>query len=601
MIKVRERADGHKAITASLFAGARGISQGISASGTSQSISHLLGADVKSSMLQGIIEEDERQSETLQGVYRDIYYHDHLSGAAVDLKASLPWSDFTLVGVEDERAEVFYENIERLNMKSLHVPASVDHMVTGAFIGMLVYNPALVDKGFTDIMPFDYSCCDILPVPLYSQDPVITLRIDEEMKRFANDESDDAKAAQRNMPPEMLQAMKDESAVDLDSLSTLYLPRTTMSTMQTGVSIYRRILPLWLLERVLYRGTMTEATRRQKSTLHITVGDENWVPTDDELANYLKTFQETEQDPISSYVATVAGVQTQDILPPASEWRWNDSVPSFNEFKLMALGVSTAFLQGDTSVTTQDMAISTFIEMVAAYRRFVTWKIYYGKLFPMIARLNDFYADDSPSKETSATREVRRLQNLQIQLNETRKLEFPKIQWHKTLRPEADREQLDMMQSLREFGVPIPLRHVMAVGGMDQDQVLKDLEGEKEFKDKVKKLKPPPANPEEGEEGEGGFGPGGFASLEDGPEPLPPPRETASLANVLTRPYREEDREFYATTKTGKRRWVYNQRAAHRKADERVIASLSRLSDRGHFAAMLRKARMTGLQRDGVW
>lgn len=598
MIKVRQRADGHKAITASLYAGARGISQGVSGSGTSQSVSHLLGADVKASMLQGIIEDDERQSETLQAVYRDIYYHDHLSGAAVDLKASLPWSDMSLVGMDDDKTEVFHDNIERLNMRELHLPLSVDNMVTGAFVGMLVYNKAVTERGFADIMPFDYSCCELMQVPMYSQDPIVTLRIDDELKRFAASESDDAVAVQHSMPPEMLDAIRNEPSVDLDSLSTVYIPRTTMSTMQTGVSLYRRILPLWLLERVLYRGTMTEATRRQKSTLHITVGDENWVPTDEELSDYMRTFQETEQDPISSYVATVAGVQTQEILPPASDWRWTDSVPTMNELKLMALGASTAFLQGDTSVTTQDMAISTFIEMVAAYRRFITWKLYYRKLFPMIARLNEFYEDDKgSSRETSAARDVRRLQNLQIQLNETRQLAFPKIQWHKSLRPEADREQLDMLQTLREFGVPVPIRTVAAIGGMDMDQLLKDMEGEKELKARIKSLKPPP-DPED--DGDGGFGGGrGFAALDDGAVP-PPPRETARLSNIVTRPYSESDMEISGTTRTGRRKWLYNQSRAGKLADERVAASLRRLSDGNHLLRMLRKARSAGMHR-GTW
>ena len=176
-LKIKTRLDGHKAVTASAYGGGAfgGISQGVSASGTSQSVSRLLGADVKASMLSGIIDEDERGGErSVQAVYRDIYYHDHLAGAAVDLKASLPWSDFTLVGMDDDKTEAYYENIERLNTRSLHFSMSVDHMVTGAFVGLLVYDERVAENGFADIMPFDYGDCELLQVPLYSRSTSVT-------------------------------------------------------------------------------------------------------------------------------------------------------------------------------------------------------------------------------------------------------------------------------------------------------------------------------------------------------------------------------------------------------------------------------------------
>ena len=302
----------------------------------------------------------------------------------------------------------------------------------------------------------------------------------------------------------------------------------------------------------------------------------------------METFQETEQDPISSYVATVLDVNTEEILPPGSDWRWSDSVPNLNELKLMALGVSTSFLQGDSSFSTQDLGISTFLEGVAGYRRFYTTRVYYGKLFPIIARLNEFYEDDKSPKETSATTEVRRLQTLQTELNDTRKLEYPQIQWHKTLRPEADRDQLDVMQTLDEKGVPLPIRTWAAIGGFDLDQLIKDMEGDKAIRDRIKSLKPPPPPDEDGG--------GRFASLEGGV-----PRETARLSNIVNRPYAEADMELWDTTKTGKRRWVMNQSRRSRQINEKVYASLQRLSDKNHMYQTLKQAKSAGMLRDSRW
>ena len=596
-IRVKTRADGHKAITASAYGGGGfgSITSGTSASGSSQSVSRLLGADVKASMLSGIIDEDERGGErSMQAVYRDIYHHDHLAGAAVDLKAALPWSDFSLTGRPDDETEVFLENIERLNLKDLNFEMSVDYMVTGAFVGLLVYDERVTDRGFSDIMTFDYGDCELMQVPLYSRDPIITLNISDEMRKFAASPAPDAEAAKASMPPSMVAAMQESKVVDLDSLATVYMPRSTMSSMQAGVSLYRRVLPIWLYERILYRGTLTDATRRQKSTMHIKVGDENWIPTDDELNQFLKLFQETEKDPISSFVATVHGVDTEEILPPGNDLRWTDMSQSMTEMKLMALGASIGFLQGEASASTQDVAISTFIEMVETYRRFATDRLYYNKLFPLIAHMNGF-RDEGAAKETSAsgTRDVVRLQQLQIDLNETRSLAWPKIQWHKTLRPSANRDYLDTLVLLEEKGVPLPLRMWASVGGLDFEQLTKDLEKDKADRELVKKLKPPP--PPDPDGGFGGGGGRGFASVEEGAPRREkadrPTAETAALSRLVNRPYAESDMELFGLTRTGRRKWLVDQHRQARDAHGRMEDALRRLSDPDHYEKVRRQAR----------
>ena len=388
-----------------------------------------------------------------------------------------------------------------------------------------------------------------------------------------------------SMPQGLVEAMKENKVADLDSLATVYVPRASFSAMQTGVSLYRRLLPIWIYERILYRGTLTDATRRQKDTTHIKVGDENWVPTDDELQDFLKMFQETEKDPISSFIATVHGVETESIMPPGNDLRWTDMAQGMSEMKLMAIGASVAFLQGDASTSTQDVVISTFIEMVSAFRDFATARFYYEKLFPLIAHMNNHVKEGGKGKkaETSAVRDAVRLQQLQIELNETRELEYPKIQWHKTLRPNANRDYLDTLVLLEEKGVPLPIRLWAAVGGLEFDQIIKDMEKDKTDRDQAKKLKPPPPP---GEDAFGGPGGGrGFASVDDGTP------ETAAMRNILTRPYHESDLELFSLSRTGKRKWLIDQHRQASKAHELAAKSIDRLSDVNYYEELVRKGR----------
>ena len=258
-------------------------------------------------MLSGLFNEDNPQQ--IQAVYRDIYFHDPIAGAAVDLKATMPWSDFTITGGTEDQLKVFNEAIEKLNLKTAHTEMSIDQMVTGAFVGSLVHH----NNELVDIIPFDYGYTTVHPNLLYSEDPSLQIEISDAVREYANSKIPGIMDSHKRIPPDLMQALRTAKIIDLDPITTLYLPRTTMSTVQYGVSYFRRIVPIYLLERVLYRGTISEAQRRQRSTLHIQAGDEDWVPTSAELQELVALFQSTEMDPISATVATRNSIQTQEI------------------------------------------------------------------------------------------------------------------------------------------------------------------------------------------------------------------------------------------------------------------------------------------------
>ena len=139
------------------------ISRGTNEAGTSQSTAYLLGASLESSLLEGIF--DVEDPHEIQATYRDIYLHDSICGSAVDIQATMPWSDFTLTGAPDETLDVFRQTLEMLNVKSAHEIMAKDRLVTGAFIASLIYHedPDTGHKGFSGIIPYDYADCSIFP------------------------------------------------------------------------------------------------------------------------------------------------------------------------------------------------------------------------------------------------------------------------------------------------------------------------------------------------------------------------------------------------------------------------------------------------------
>lgn len=534
------------------------IQQGIGPSGASMSTAALLGTNLKSGLLEGIIEESSNQE--VQAIYRDIYFHDPIAGAAVDLKANLPWSDFNLIGADENQIKVFMDTIERLNLKTLHVEMSTDQMVSGAFLGSLVYK----NGGFSDVIPFDYAYAKVTPNPLYSEDPIIQVEVSPDLKSFVNSSIPAVKEIHNRLPQDIMTALRTAKEIDLDPLSTIYLPRTSLSTIQTGVSYFRRILPLYLIERVLYRGTLSEVTRRQRSTLHITAGDEDWIPTSEELSEIVGLFQSTEMDPISSVVATRNSIQTNEIRSAGDFFKWTDVADQLSFMKMRALGINESFLSGDASYNTLEVAMSTFIEDLRTYRERETRRLYYDKLFPLIAVANNFYKEEN---KTTATR----LQTtLMKTLNDTNNLVIPEVHWHKPLQPEADQSYMEILATLEEKGLPVPLRMWAAAGGYNLDKILADQEADADISKKVEEYKRAVgSNTEE-------------ARL----------RAMAGLQpqHFLNRDYGGAQ-EIVGYTVTGKKKYIHNQKQANEKMNQAAAKALHNLSDPNVFKDALKRGK----------
>lgn len=531
---------------------AQGMSTGRGPSGASQSNAYLLGADLQDSMLEGII--DTNDPYRLQAIYRDIYLNDHIAGAVVDIRATAIFSDFNLTGQDDKLLQVYMDNMKRMNVHALHPEMYVDRDVSGSFVASMVYDRNI--NGFTDVIPLNIADIQVQPTPLFSEDPILRFTVPKHLKDFANDASTEAKRIQQKIPRVMMDAFRNAKQVDLDPLCTLYLPRTTMTGLQVGVSAYRRILHIYLLERMLYRGTLTEFSRRQRSTLHVTAGDDDWIPTENELLDLVGLFQSTEQDPISAVVATRSAVQTAEIRSGGDFFKWTDISDQLESMKLKGLGMNESILTGDATFNNLETAMSSLIEDMRSTRERLTDGMYYSKLFPLIAQLNDFV---EPDRKATASRKSSYMTDLQAHLNNDSNYKMPQIMWHKTLRPDANRDYLDILTTLEEKGVPVSLRVWAAAGAIDLDKAIEDAEADTLMRKKIKEI----TGKTPGEEDE-------YASA------------SMASANWLNRDF-GETAEVHDRTATGKKKYVYNQRARNRKINENIARALDALAQGNRY------------------
>lgn len=301
-------------------------------------------ADYSTSVLEGVVTDTSERA--LNALYREIYIYDTVAGPAVDLMSTLPWSNFTLQGIDDKKVlQIYQDSLEELDIINLMIQATVSYQTLGKLIGSLIFNDT---KGiFTDLIVHNPDDCEVIPIPLRGYDPKINLKISPEFKKFLKSKDPRDREAISEINPRMLQKLN-SGKVELEPLNTIYLARASIPGVDS-MSYYTRVLPIWLVEKALMRGTIIGAWRRQRSILHVMIGDDEWEPTDDQLQAIAGLFTNADQDPQGAVVVTRPGVETNEIRTGTDFWKVSDEWDVFSAAKMRALGINEEFLSGNAN------------------------------------------------------------------------------------------------------------------------------------------------------------------------------------------------------------------------------------------------------------
>jgi hypothetical protein len=543
----------------------------------SRSFNYITGAAAQyDTLLAGLMSDEE---QNLYRFYRDIYKYDPVAGASVDLLSTLPFSDFNLTGLPEDQLKKYQSSIERLNLKTLFPEISTDFLSLGKFVATLVFKK---DEGiFTDVMPHQPENVEITPTPFLGIDPVLTVKQSDETRQFLSSTDRRLVELRNRLNPNFLKALRSDEMV-LDPSVTLFLPRKTHTTEFKGASYFRRVLPIYLLEKTLYRGTLVEAGRRQRALVHLSCGEQGeWEPTAEELQAIVTLFQQTDLDPLGAIVATRNGVQPNELRQGGDFWKWTDIVDILSPLKLRALGISETFLSGEANYSSMEVSLSVFIENLRAYRDMVTQRIFIYKLFPLIAVINRFYKDTGKGEQAQRAFVERALSDADTQLRisykiaDTSNLAIPQVHWHKALKPEADTQYLEVLRSLDEQGLPIPMRTWAAAGGLSLETIEQELTEEKEMMTRIAALSKG--------DGKGGAEGEGFSFSTYGTRKSP-------MRNFLTRDY-SDLYEVAGLTKTGKRKAILNQKAEQERVNLMVAKALKELADPHVYQSALKRAK----------
>lgn len=415
---------------------------------------------------------DVPDSTTLAYFYRDIYLHDNVGGSTVDIMSVFPFSGWELRGLSDADLEPYTRALDRLNLAELFPQISIAYLTDGFYCGSLVYDANA--KNFMDILTHDALQCAITPSSFNNIDPSVRVTVAGSTSQFLNSTSEYARRYIASMPQGFVELLK-EGSFDLDPLTTMFVGRRSL-TDRAYHSYLHRILPMYLIEKTMYRGTLTEAARRQRAMSHVTAGDDTWTPTSEELRILVDQFMTAERDPLGGWVSTRNGVQVQDLRPGGDFWKWTDMSDTLTPYKLRALGTSEALLSGDSSYAAAESAYSTFLETCDAYRNHLTDATFYRKIFPLIGVANGSFRDRSKVRENESV--------VDFLYNSTNRgnLLMPIVHYHKDLSGKAEDNMMDILEKLTDKNIPVPIKMWLAASGIDKDTLVRDAKEDKELR-----------------------------------------------------------------------------------------------------------------------
>jgi hypothetical protein len=420
--------------------------------------------------------------------YAAIFREDHVCGAAVELRSNIPYAaGMRLSGTKDaSRLKVYQDTVSALRMESMMARISIERDAMGAFFGSLDFNAE--KKTFDSILPL--SRLDITKIkypPVHGLDPVVDVKPSQLIMDLLADANDPRVKPLLDCVPDFLKTAQGTNGVAVPSKNLVWIARPHIDPRYN--SIYHRILPIFLIERALMRGTIEGAHRRQKPILHLMLGQgEEWAPTPEEFDFVSGLFTDADADPLGAIVATRDNISVNEVRSPQDFWKITDISDQTLTFKLRALGISEAFLSADASFANADSAVTVFIEGLRAERNQVEKQVFYDKLFPQIAMANSFFKGKKGAAGSNMSLNS---------IDDISNLDVPTVEWRRSLQPEGDGAYMDLLAALEAHNVPIPVRMFAAASGIDlntlleaSEQDVKDRKAIADWREKIKEFQP---------------------------------------------------------------------------------------------------------------
>jgi hypothetical protein len=448
-----------------------------------------------------------RDASGLDMLFRRMVLRDPTIGPGIRIIKSLPWSDFSLDGVKDEGIKRIYEQtLASLNPELLMPDITGEFLTVGKEAASLIFDER--NGIFSGLVAHDPDFLRITPMPIYGYEPLVDLKISPGFRRFLTSADPRMADARKSLPPNFLAlASKEQGFLPLDPISTIYLARKESPFDHIGTSLLTCCLYFWAIEKALLNAQMASTRRRSRPFIHLMAGIDNvWEPTPQDLDALAGMLMSVNEDPVGGVVATRTGVTISEPVGGGQDfYKWSDELELFAKYKMQAIGISDALLNGDATYANAEQARSVFVESLAGLRSRITTAVFYNKIFPIIARLHGFVKRPKSHIEhnirvsqgstnrmpvwakATAITSSRLTQRRSMQVP-TSELIMPTINWTKQLRPNQDRESLEILEKLQQNEYPVTLKQWATAAGLDSETIKDETISDKKMRADIERI-----------------------------------------------------------------------------------------------------------------
>lgn len=470
---------------------------------------------------EGTILEDwiPRDAAGLDLLYRRIYLRDPTLGPGIDIIKGLPWSDFTLEGVDDPAIKKIYEEcMSSLNPLILMPDLTHEFLVLGRSISSLIFDER---RGiFSGVVPHDADFVRVTPLPVYGHDPLCDFTLSPGFKKFLQSQDPRAMDARKSLPAAFLQAASTQQGfLPLDPVSTIYLSRKAATNDSIGTSILTRTLYFWAIEKALLNAQLSSTRRRARSFIHLKAGTDSWEPSNEEMDALTGIVIQANEDPVGGVIATRTGVDINEPVGGGGDfYKWSDELELFAKYKMQCIGISDGLLNGESTYSNQEQARSVFVENLATMRSRIVNRFFQEKLFLTIARVHGFVkrtnaelehrirtTSSLPSWAQKSCVTSARLTQREVKNVAASNLIIPTINWAKQLKPTQDEKALEILEKLKQNDYPVTLAQWAGAAGFNPKTIEQEQKDNLELTARIEKIKEsiqPEAPAKEGEESE---------------------------------------------------------------------------------------------------
>lgn len=448
--------------------------------------------------------------------WRMFYKLDPTIGTCIDLYSELPWGNFELSGegVDGEVKDSFEYMCNHVELRSFLPFMLREFLVTGEAIPHAFFDD---DKGiWAHLSLHNPDHIEVVDAPFLNMDPYLEFVPDSKLRDVLTQDNPIVNRLRESMPPDLLASLLARENIGLNPINCAFIPRKQHFYDTRGTSIISRLWRILSYEDAIFSASIQTARRMAAPLKVAKIGDPatHWIPGPEHEQRLLQLIAQAELDP-GAWLTFHYAISFELVGVQERVLKIDSQSEVIERQKLIALGISQAFLTGEITYASASAGLTVFLRRLKALRDMFESKWLYPKFFRQVSEMNS-WVKPTPAELSHKVR-VRRSHK---ELLEDKRYIVPKIEWDRSLDPSVDMEMINAMEALNRLGITFSKTTLTSTVNRDFEtetkQRVKDLELEqKVLKDHPELFQMAPGGP-------GGGGGGGGLGMGGGPPPVLP-------------------------------------------------------------------------------